>query len=77
MEGVEVPDMPMHSDDFDQFVPGSARSVSLLRAGQILGISRRTVYYWIRDGRLQTFRTRMGSQRVLMESVKSCWLERF
>lgn len=67
----------MQSDDFDPFVPGAARSVSLVQAGQILGVSRRTLYYWIRDGRLHTLRTPMGSQRVLMESIKTQWLERF
>ena len=69
--------MPMHSDDFDYFVPGTARSVSLVQAGQILGLSRRAVYYWIRDGRLRTVRTPMGSQRVLTESIRSHWLERY
>jgi excisionase family DNA binding protein len=36
---------------------------------QLLGVSRRTVYYRIREGRLRTMRTRCGSQRVLMESI--------
>jgi excisionase family DNA binding protein len=38
-------------------------------AAQLLGVSRRTVYYRIREGRLRTMRTRCGSQRVLMESI--------
>ena len=37
--------------------------------GQLLGVSRRTVYYRIREGRLRTIRTLGGSQRVLVESV--------
>jgi excisionase family DNA binding protein len=69
--------MPILGDDFDYVVPGTARSVSMVQAGQILGISRRTLYYWIRDGRVHTVRTPMGSQRVLMESIKANWLERF
>jgi len=69
--------MPIHGDAFDYFVPGSARSVSMVQARQILGISRRTLYYWIRDGRVHTIRTPMGSQRVLMESIRANWLERF
>lgn len=69
--------MATYGDDFDPFVPSAIRSVSLVQAGQILGISRRTVYYWIGNGRLHTVRTPMGSQRVLMESVRSHWLERF
>jgi excisionase family DNA binding protein len=46
------------------------RSVSLDHAAQILGVSRRTVYNRIREGRLQTIRTIGGSQRVLLESVQ-------
>ena len=39
-------------------------------AARRLGVSRRTVYYRIRDGLLQTIRTRGGSQRVLMSSIE-------
>ncbi|MFN7983100.1 MAG: helix-turn-helix domain-containing protein [Vicinamibacterales bacterium] len=48
-----------------------ARGKSLLieDAALVLGVSRRTVYYRIRDGRLETVRTRGGSQRVLVASI--------
>jgi len=49
--------------------PRIGRSVSLDHAAQLLGVSRRTIYNRIRDGRLQTIRTAGGSQRVLLESV--------
>ena len=58
---------------FGQF---HARSMSLAQAGQALRVSRRTVYYLIKSGRLQTVRTALGSQRVLLDSVKACWMER-
>ncbi len=45
------------------------RSVLIEDAAVLLGVSRRTVYYWIRDGRLETVRTHGGSQRVLMQSI--------
>ena len=45
------------------------RSVSIDQAAQLLKVSRRTVYYRIRDGHLQTIRTIGGSQRVLVESL--------
>ena len=45
------------------------RSISLDQAAELLGVSRRTVYNRIRDGRLQTVRTLGGSQRVLLDSV--------
>ena len=46
------------------------RSVLLEQAAELLGVSRRTVYYRIREGRLQTVRTMCGSQRVLLESIE-------
>ena len=47
------------------------RSVLIDQAVAMLGVSRRTVYYWIHQGRLQTIRTRCGSQRVLITSMAS------
>lgn len=52
------------------FQPQVGRSVSIDQAALLLGVSRRTVYYRIRDGRLRTIRTLGGSQRVLMDSVE-------
>lgn len=52
------------------------RSLSMAQASSMLGISRRTIYYWIKEGRLQTVRTPMGSQRVLTHSMKSIWTAR-
>jgi len=45
------------------------RSVSLDHAARLLGVSRRTIYNRIRQGRLQTIRTIGGSQRVLLDAV--------
>ena len=47
------------------------QSVLVIHAAELLGVSRRTVYYRIREGRLKTVRTRCGSQRVLMESIEA------
>jgi excisionase family DNA binding protein len=52
------------------FEPRIGRSVSLDHAAELLGVSRRTIYNRIREGRLQTIRTLGGSQRVLLESVE-------
>lgn len=53
-----------------EFQPQVGRSVSIEQASSLLGVSRRTVYYRIRDGRLRTIRTLGGSQRVLLDSVE-------
>jgi excisionase family DNA binding protein len=47
------------------------RSVLIPEAAELLGVSRRTVYYRIREGKLKTVRTLGGSQRVLMESIEA------
>jgi len=52
------------------FAPRIGRSVSLDHAAEILGVSRRTIYNRIREGKLQTVRTLGGSQRVLLDSVE-------
>ena len=54
--------------------PRIGRSVSLDHAAELLGVSRRTIYNRIRDGRLQTMRTVGGSQRVLLDSVQPRYL---
>ena len=51
------------------FEPRIGRSVSLDHAAELLGVSRRTIYNRIREGRLQTIRTLGGSQRVLVDSM--------
>lgn len=45
-------------------------SLFIADAAVLLGVSRRTVYYWIGEGRLKTLRTRGGSQRVLLSSIE-------
>ena len=49
----------------------SERSFLIDDAARLLGVSRRTVYYRIREGRLLTIRARCGSQRVLLSSIEA------
>jgi excisionase family DNA binding protein len=49
---------------------GDRRSLLIEDAAVLLGVSRRTVYYRIREGRLETVRTMGGSQRVLLASIE-------
>jgi excisionase family DNA binding protein len=63
VEQDRAPRLPMPTAD-------AGGSVLIDQAVLMLGVSRRTVYYWIRQGRLRTVRTRLGSQRVLLESIR-------
>lgn len=61
----------MSNPDSPSTEPQLGRSVSIDQAARLLNVSRRTIYNRIRDGRLQTIRTRGGSQRVLIESMRN------
>ncbi len=61
------PSLRIHQEA--EFHPTLGRSVTIDHAAQMLGVSRRTVYYRIREGRLRTVRTLGGSQRVVVESL--------
>jgi excisionase family DNA binding protein len=63
-------DSAMFSQHDTAFQPQLGRSVTIDQAAQLLGVSRRTVYYRIREGRLRTVRTLGGSQRVLVDSLE-------
>jgi excisionase family DNA binding protein len=47
------------------------KSLLVDQAAELLGLSRRTIYYRIHEGRLETIRTRCGSQRVLVASIEA------
>lgn len=71
MQSMPVSDSrPLPPND-QGFTPQLGRSVTIDQAASLLGVSRRTVYYRIREGRLRTVRTIGGSQRVLVESVEA------
>jgi excisionase family DNA binding protein len=59
------------SEELRRADPLCCRSVLLSEAATLLGVSRRTVYYRIRAGKLRTIRTRGGSQRALLESIEA------
>ena len=58
-----------NNSDSPVIEPRLGRSVSIDQAAHLLNVSRRTIYNRIGNGRLQTIRTRGGSQRVLVESL--------
>jgi len=70
MTGIQANDSPSVSPSVSPDVePRLGRSVTIDRAALLLGVSRRTIYNRIRDGRLRTIRTLGVSQRVLVESL--------
>ena len=56
---------------FVRDVAAMPRSVFVDEAAELLGVSRRTVYYRIREGLLQTVPTKGGTRRVLLDSIEA------
>ena len=44
-------------------------TVSIARAGELVGVSRRTIYNWIADGKVQYVRTAGGSVRIFADTL--------
>jgi excisionase family DNA binding protein len=44
-------------------------TVPLIRAAELCGVSRRTVYNWLASGKIQAVRTAGGAVRVFTDSL--------
>lgn len=61
------------------------QTVSIARAGELVGVSRRTIYNWISGGKVQYVRTAGGAIRIFADTLwrapeqdEATWLdERF
>src|SRR5215471_12558042 len=60
-----------HQEPLLLLVERMEQSLLINQAAERLGVSRRTVYYWIRNGRLRTVPTRMATRRVTLESIEA------
>jgi excisionase family DNA binding protein len=45
------------------------KTVSIANAGQLVGVSRRTIYNWIAGGKVQYVRTAGGSIRIFADTL--------
>jgi excisionase family DNA binding protein len=45
------------------------KTVSIPRACEIVGVSRRTIYNWIASGKIQYVRTAGGSVRIFVDTL--------
>jgi excisionase family DNA binding protein len=45
------------------------QTVTIARACELVGVSRRTIYNWIADGKLQYVRTAGGAVRIFADSL--------
>ncbi|MGE5358193.1 MAG: excisionase family DNA-binding protein [Bacteroidales bacterium] len=45
------------------------QAVSIIRAAELVGVSRRTIYNWLSSGKLEYVRTAGGSVRIFVDSL--------
>ncbi len=45
------------------------QAVPILKAAQMVGVSRRTIYNWLASGKLDYVRTAGGSVRIFVDSL--------
>jgi excisionase family DNA binding protein len=45
------------------------QAVSIMKAAQLVGVSRRTIYNWLASGKLDYVRTAGGSVRIFVDSL--------
>jgi excisionase family DNA binding protein len=45
------------------------KTISIMKACELVGVSRRTIYNWITDGKIQYVRTAGGSVRIFADTL--------
>ncbi len=45
------------------------QAVSIIKAAELAGVSRRTIYNWLSSGKLEYVRTAGGSVRIFVDSL--------
>jgi excisionase family DNA binding protein len=50
-------------------VTGERRTISIMKACAVVGVSRRTIYNWLSAGKIEYVRTAGGSVRIFVDSL--------
>ncbi len=50
-------------------MPPSRLTVSIMKATALVGVSRRTIYYWLKSGKLEYIRTAGGAIRIYSDTL--------
>jgi excisionase family DNA binding protein len=45
------------------------KTISIMKACELVGVSRRTIYNWLRDGKIEYVRTAGGSVRIFVDTL--------
>ena len=48
---------------------GDRKTISIMKARELVGVSRRTIYNWIASGKVEYVRTAGGSVRIFVDTL--------
>jgi excisionase family DNA binding protein len=61
--------VPIEIPQEDKTVEIERQTVSIMKACEVVGVSRRTIYNWMAGGKIQYVRTAGGSVRIFADSL--------
>ena len=50
-------------------VPVERKTISIMKACELVGVSRRTIYNWLSSGKIEYVRTAGGSVRIFVDTL--------
>jgi excisionase family DNA binding protein len=60
---------PVPADAHGKEAPMDRQTLSIMKACEVVGVSRRTIYNWISAGKVEYVRTAGGSIRIFADSL--------
>jgi excisionase family DNA binding protein len=66
-----VSDTPIHSANLRRLriKMNDRKTISIMKACELVGVSRRTIYNWIASGKVEYIRTAGGSVRIFVDTL--------
>jgi excisionase family DNA binding protein len=62
--------VPLHSDTrLWRQVTVERKTISIMKACELVGVSRRTIYNWLSSGKIEYIRTAGGSVRIFVDTL--------
>jgi excisionase family DNA binding protein len=60
---------PMERHDHAKSMVVDRKTISIMKACELVGVSRRTIYNWIASGKIEYVRTAGGSVRIFVDTL--------
>jgi excisionase family DNA binding protein len=64
-----VREIPITSPNQRRLLMNDRKTISIMKACEVVGVSRRTIYNWIASGKVEYIRTAGGSVRIFVDTL--------